>query len=315
MPTIEELLTFNEWYDNSRISAIRGCKRKAYLSLIGPPNYAPLARPVGDGANFGTAFHAATNKYYELWGTDETDRRGEAALVFRDEWQKFFPTDGMQPKHNFTNGLAILSDYFETHFAEDGSYRPIKGELGFCVKLQPPDSPPFLYIGRVDGVFERIYDNTVWIRELKTTSKSAKDRLEALKFSHQTLGYIYCLRQGNPNLAIRGAMPEVVLIAAQKREAIRTCYDIAFRETESWKNQLFETVAEWREKARRACRLSQSQAILDIYYQDTERCFDYGKCAFYDICDYGLDNALLDDFEENTWNPLTEGRKINLEIF
>jgi hypothetical protein len=105
-----------------------------------------------------------------------------------------------------------------------------------------------------------------------------------------------------------------VLVAGQKREAIRTYYTISATETESWRSQLVQTVSEWRQAISDASDMTPMQ-VLDRFYQDTERCFDYGKCSFYDLCDYGMDSALLTDFEENTWNPLTYGKQIELEVF
>jgi hypothetical protein len=53
---------------------------------------------------------------------------------------------------------------------------------------------------------------------------------------------------------------------------------------------------------------------LDRFYQDTERCFEYGKCAFYDLCDYGIDNDTVNAFEPATWNPLLKRTPMNIEV-
>lgn len=307
--TLEQLLASFDWYDNSRLSVIRGCKRKAFYQLLGPLGQ-PLGAPVGDGANFGTAFHAGTNMYYYLWGkASEPERRVSAVRAFAEEWEKYFPTPDLQSKHRLANGLDIMDSYFDQHLGDDEGYRPIKGELAFARLFRPADGPPFLFLGRIDGIFERLYDGTIWVRELKTTSKSTKDRLEQLKFAHQTLGYIQCLRAGLPQLKITGAIPDVVLVAANKREALRTCYHISIQDGLVWEDQLLETIADWRE---RVGRWGGGVNYGAAFYQDTERCFDYGKCAFYDLCDYGPDPALLENFQPNTWNPITGGRPCEL---
>jgi hypothetical protein len=322
--TLDELLAIYEWFDNSRVSIIRGCKRKAFFQLAGPPTEdgqaRPLASKVGDGANFGTAFHAGTNMYYFYWGrADEPTRRAHAARAFASEWGKYFPTVNIQSKHKLDNGLDILMSYFDQHLADDEHYRPVKGELGFACLFSPPAEDSFLYLGRIDGIFERLYDRTIWVRELKTVSGSVKDKLEQLKFSRQTLGYIHCLRKKLPDLHIAGAIPDVVLVASQKREAVRTAFHISSAEGASWERQLISTVADWRERVwryRLDLAASGQKIALDLNFpQDTERCFDYGKCAFYDLCDYGLDPALVVGFESNTWNPITQGRPVDLEIY
>ena len=67
--TNDELIKFfdgREWYDNSKIKMLRGCKRKAYFQLVGPRG-TPLGGKVGDGANFGSSMHAGLARYYNGW--------------------------------------------------------------------------------------------------------------------------------------------------------------------------------------------------------------------------------------------------------
>src|SRR5216684_2802741 len=180
--TNDELTNFFssiEWYDNSKIRVIRGCKRKAFYSLIGPRG-TKLASKVGDGANFGSSFHAGLARYYNTWGKfAEPARRVFAARAFAEEWELYFPHDRMQTKHRLDRGLTILDAYFDHYLAEDSEYEPVEAELGFCIEisqrlgsgLEPDNSgfAPFWYIGRVDGIFKRRSTGELYLRETKTT--------------------------------------------------------------------------------------------------------------------------------------------------
>jgi hypothetical protein len=328
--TNEELQEFfkdKDWYDNSRIKMLRGCKRKAYFQLIGPRGQA-LSGGVGDGANFGSSFHAGLARYYTGWGKfDESARRIHAARAFAEEWQLYFPHDRMQNKHSLDRGLTILDAYFDHYLAEDSEYEPVEAELGFALEIKPDGGAgswggvPFWYIGRVDGIFKRRTTGELFLRETKTTSSQAENRLRQLKFDHQPVGYTYCVRNLSGGLRhdIVGYIGDVILVAVNKLEFARDYFHVSNNQAESWRRQLINTVEDWRRLKQEAGSTPAETRInsfydLDRFYQDTERCFEYGKCAFYDLCDYGLDNDTLAQFEPATWNPLLKRTPQRIEI-
>ncbi len=328
-----------EWYDNSKIRVIRGCKRKAFYSLIGPRG-TKLASAVGDGANFGSSFHAGLSRYYNTWGKfSESERRVFAARAFAEEWAEYFPTEHMQSKHRLDNGLFILDRYCEHYLAEDPLYEPVESELGFAVKIissAPCEAgrvyhpiPSFYYVGRIDGIFRRIADDTYWLRETKTTGQTAptaiEKRLKQLKFDHQPLGYVACIRQIQPQYKITGFLGDIIGVASQSLGFARDYFSVNQSDCENWRQQLINTVEDWRNLVNRGvgkqylcsqsnCSDFHSSQDVNQFYQDTERCFDYGKCAFYELCDYGINNDTLAMFEENTWNPLLQRTPAKVEI-
>lgn len=338
--TNEELHAFfkdKEWFDNSRIKMLRGCHRKAYFQLIGPSG-TPLSGGVGDGANFGSSMHAGLARYYNGWGHfDEPARRVHAARAFAEEWELYFPHERMQNKHSLDRGLTILDAYFDHYLNEDSEYEPVEAELGFCIEITPashieygkperldPDLSilvydeigfdPFWYIGRVDGIFKRRSTGEVFLRETKTTSSQAENRLRQLKFDHQPVGYTYCVRNLSGELRhdIVGYIGDVILVAATKLEFARDYFHVSRSQAESWRRQMINTVEDWR--ALRANGLIDGRVDLDRFTQDTERCFEYGRCAFYDLCDYGLDNDTIGQFDPATWNPLLKRTPTNIEV-
>lgn len=325
--TNDELTTFfaeREWYDNSRVKMIRGCKRKAYFQLIGPTGV-PLSGGVGDGANFGSSMHAGLQRYYQGWGHfDEPVRRVHAARAFADEWSQYFPHDRMQAKHRLDRGLTILDGYFDHYLMEDDQFEPVESELGFCLEMAPRkdvswiDEPsgnsfdPFWYIGRIDGIFKRISTGEVFLRETKTTSSQAEARLRQLKFDHQPVGYTYCVRNlaGELRHDIVGYIGDVILVAATKLEYARDYFHVSTSQAESWRRQLINTVQDWRQLQQKAGE----PVDLDMYYQNTECCFEYGRCAFYSLCDYGISPDTIGEHEAATWNPLLKRTPGNIEL-
>lgn len=312
--TNDDLKTFfdtHTWFDNSKIRIIRGCKRKAFFSLIGPKGVR-LAAPVGDGANFGSCFHAGLARYYNGWGNfTEEIRRVHAARAFATEWGTYFPTDHMQSKHTLDRGLTILDAYFDHYLTEDPLFEPVEAELGFALNMGS-----FYYVGRIDGIWRRVADDTYWLRETKTTSSMAEKRLAQLKFDHQPLGYTACIRKIQPQYSITGFLGDVILVAATKLEFARDYFHVSDRDCANWQEQLINTVEDWRTMVSTAAGRADmaGQSALNTFHQDTERCFDYGKCAFYELCDYGISDDQLSYFVKNTWHPLLQRTPERIEI-
>lgn len=315
--TNTELIEFfrdKAWFDNSRIKMIRGCRRKAYYQLIGPAGL-PLSGKVGDGANFGSSIHAGLARYYQGWGNfDESIRRAHAARAFTEEWQLYFPHDHIQTKHRLDRGLEILGAYFDHYLAEDSLYEPVEAELGFAVEITPLIGSPFYYVGRIDGIFKRLATGELFLRETKTTGQTTPNaiekRLRQLKFDHQPIGYTWCVRHlaGEQRQAVSGVMGDIIGVASQSFGFARDYFPITANQAESWHRQLINTVEDWR------ALCAKLGNPLDNFYQDTERCFDFGKCSFYELCDYGITHDSLQDFEENTWNPLTKRTPKRIEV-
>ena len=320
--TNEELKKFfsdHEWFDNSKMRIIRGCHRKAFFHTIGPAGV-PLSLSVGDGANFGTAVHAALQRYYNGWGKfDEPTRRIHGHRAFAETWAEFFPTDHMQSKHKLDNGLDILTSYFDQYLLEDELYEPVEAELGFANKIEytgvdlvdRKTTESFYYVGRVDGIFRRIADSSYWLRETKTCGSDAEKRLAQLKFDNQPVGYLATLRELNRhNYKISGVLGDVIGVLAQKRDNKRGYFSIDDQQCRDWKAQLILTVQRWR-----AIRAEyEASGDLNVFDQDTERCFEFGRCAFYELCDYGLSNENISQFEPSTWHPLLQHTPAKIEV-
>lgn len=316
MTDYERLQSFfegREFYDNSFLALMR-CKRKAMYARYGIHGRI-LENRVGPGADFGTCFHAGLAAYTAGWGrlTDE-QRRFMAVRSFAKHYSDYdFTTKrgkriGVIPtNHTLARGVDILDAYFDQYISEDPLLCPIAAELGFAVEIGPRrgerDFKPFTYIGAVDGIFRRTFDNRLLPRETKTTSSDAEGRLRQLNFDHQPVGYVTCLREFPECRDIYSFIGDVVLIAASKFEFARNYFETNERQRESWRAQVINKVEYWRQ----LCETAKGKTIneqLDIFYQETNDCFSYGKCGYYEVCDYGVTQEAIAEYGYDVWNPL-----------
>jgi PD-(D/E)XK nuclease superfamily len=307
---LESFFAGREWYDYSGLNLRDSCHRKGFFAKLGPEGK-PLDQKMGPGANFGTCFHAGLAAYYTGWGRiDEQSRRHMAIRSFSAQYSEFDFSDrrGLTPtNHTLQRGLDILDAYCSQYIDEDQMLKPIEAELGFAVEIKPEvgedDFAPFLFVGGVDGIFDRSYDSKRLPRETKTTGSGAEARLRQLNFDRQPVGYVTCLRMFPDCSTVDTFIGDVVLVAAQKMEFARDYFTTNENQRRSWRKQTIFKVERWRNM----CALAQGKTInekLDIFDQNTSDCFDYGKCPFYDLCDFGLSREALAEYEVSTWNPL-----------
>lgn len=274
-----------------------------------------LENIVGPAANFGTCIHAAIAAYTAGWGRLSYDQRTFMAIrSFAKHYSEYDftirkgkRTGTIPTNHTLARGVDILDAYFTQYLEEDPLLKPIEAELGFAVEIGPRpgerDFEPFTYIGSIDGVFQRALDQRLLPRETKTTSSGAEDRLRQLNFDHQPVGYITCLREFPGCETIDSFIGDVILVAASKFEFSRNYFTTNERQRQSWRSQVINKVNYWRT----LCNEAKDKTIneqLDIFYQETNDCFSYGRCSYYDVCDYGVSQEAIAEYGYGIWNPL-----------
>ena len=306
-----------EWYDNHRIAMILNCPRKAWYHLVGPQSLLGLperglAHEVGDAANFGTSVHAALATYYGHWRIYSEPRRRLLALSnYGEVWEDFFGNRDrltIKSPHTKSSGLVILSDYFDRYEHEDQAYEPINPELSFAIEIDPTQygiageyARPFWYTGRTDGVFRRMFDGDKVVNEYKTTGSGVARRLDSLKRSRQGKGYVACLRRVPGGERITGFMGVVLLVAAEKRECDRDYFPVSAQQCDSWIRQTCVIVADWR---RRRDIVASGAPPLTVFYENDEECHSYGRCTYYNLCQYGITYEEVAEMSTDAWNPL-----------
>ena len=313
---LSNFLTGKEWYDYTGTKLIKNCPRKALFNQI-----LRMGMGVGPGADFGTCFHAATATYYYWWGKlTERDRRVKGWRAFKTLHQKIFSgplRDSIDYKHSEENGLAAFDHYCDVHLPEDSLLRPVEVELAGAIQIKPyegePEFKPFWYAFRIDGIHQRMRYGDYWVREMKTTSGGVKREMVRLKVGHQPRGYVWIARQYTDSPPVTGVIPDIVSVAAKTREVARDFFHKSIADGEAWRSQLIHTVNEWRLRCERGIhkldfdangRITAFDVDLDLFYQNDQECTNYGMCAFYDLCDRGINPETMRNFGINDWNPL-----------
>ena len=326
---LEAFFQGREWYDNSMISLIDACKRKGFYSNIGPMG-TPLNQKVGPAANFGSCFHSARAAYATGYAKlSEPQRRLRGVRAFGEEWDRYNWRNerGLIPfKHSLNHGIDIWDRYCDHFLIEDPVLRPVESELGFAVEMKPDDGDPcincgfswqaewksqcdkcgwktWINVGFADGIFDRNWDGKRLPAELKTTGGNVAGRLRQLNFDHQCVSYVTCLRNFPGLENVDTFIGEVVLVAVKTYEFGRDYFTTNAIQRHSWKRQALRKIEDWRNLK----RLAEGKTInekLSIFYQNTKDCFSYGKCAFYDFCDFGISREVVENYPSATWNPL-----------
>jgi hypothetical protein len=210
------------------------------------------------------------------------------------KWGEIFPNNVTMVSHTESRAIDLFDAYCEHWLPLDSDWKPIDSELGFIVKIAPrPNAPPFdpfNFLGRVDGLFERVSRGDCYVKELKTTSSGVQRRLKSLKLNRQPIGYVSCLRSRPDGRKIVGHISDVILTATQKMEFDRDVVQVSMARAESWRQQTIQIVMEWRQ---RLSLLRDGGNPDDVFWQNTEECFKYGQCPYYDLCDYGVSRLSL----------------------
>lgn len=316
MTDYDRLVSFfegREFYDNSFLALTR-CYRKAMFARYGIHGRI-LENRVGPGADFGTCIHAAIAAYTAGWGIlNDEQRRFMAIRAFSRYYSEYDftirrgkRTGTIPTNHTLARGVNILDAYFDQYATEDPLLRPVASELGFALEIKPRsgerDFKPFTYVGAVDGIFCRSSDQRILARETKTTSNDAEGRLRQLNFDHQPVGYVTCLREFPECEGIYSFIGDVVLVAAKKFDFARNYFETNERQRESWRSQVINKVENWRSLCQRAKDRPINEQ-LDIFYQETNDCFSYGKCSYYEVCDWGVTQESIAEYGYGVWNPL-----------
>ncbi len=308
MSQIEQWLSSVEWYDNSRISVILNCPRKAWYQL---EYKGGLEHKVGQGADFGTCIHRGLEVYYNNWQFDKLEeRRIKAIDAYSTIYQKLFPENSIQPRHALENGISILDDYFLRYEIEDRNFEPVENEMAAIIRIdqQPSDLlvvepfEPFWYVVKVDGLWRSKSNGDLWVKETKTTSQTPQRRIDELKLARQTRGYVWGCRQfiDYPE-RVRGVLADCIQIAAQKRDAQRDFIPLSNNTIDNWRWQTIRIVSDWRKRKKEA----ETADPLVTFNQNDSQCYQYGKCYFYDLCYYnpisGSENMSI-----NKWTPFAK---------
>lgn len=326
MSDLADILGQIEWYDNSTLSLIDACNRKAFFAKELPikrPNKDTgeiedkkgLKQPVGPGALYGTCWHYARSKLYGLRrGNSRQKCEIEATRALIEMHGKMFPGNEVRDrKHSLERAIDVFQIYCEHYRIEDELFIPVETELASLVRIEynpKIDRWPFQtfwFVARADGIVDRAGSNDRFIAELKTTSSGIDKEMLKLKMSRQPTGYQWSFNQHESDKYIVGTYADVVAVLVEehkpeklfKRDVIRRSeVDLAY-----WRAETIVKVQKWRDLK----QMAEGGDLFDVlttFARNTNECTTYGICPFYNLCYYNLETADLEGLAANDWNPL-----------
>lgn len=284
-----------EAYDNTRVSAHRGCNRryffrhKAHIKSVGPE--LPLV--------FGLSWHSAMDVVWEHAKSSANDDElaNLAYHAFRDTWEEEGLTADPSPDQADTwlprvpgVGLEMIYYYIKQWRAMIATdYELLQIEMPFAVPLDP-DDPNLLYIGRIDKVVR--WRGKVWGIEHKTTSSYKKDGyfrtdfLESFSPNSQIDGYLHALRMVYGDDA-KGIIVDAALVHRTVHEGFKHIpIDKAEDLLSAWLYDTIEEIKRIRINDEQLLLVDEEDRIMAAYPKNTGDCSSFfGRpCPYINIC-------------------------------
>jgi len=278
-----ELLT------NSTISSFKNCRKQYYYRNVKQL----VPRHEGEARGIGSAVHKGI----------ETGSIEEALALFDD----IFPSDQQEADKLETNKAivqAMLEGYFSLYGTDwEGEFQP---ELQFEVPIINPktgaQSKTFKLAGKVDGLLKD-RGGKYWLVEFKTAGTIDKSYIDKLMLDAQMTAYIYGL-QRQLDIKISGVIYRVLRKPSIRQTKKETLEQFLNRLVEDYKSrpefyfvqeQLYRTQEDLDEFEQELWDITQDLLKCrkdNLWYKNTSRCKDWGKCQYIPLC------AKYEDAEE-----------------
>lgn len=280
-----------EVYDNSVMSTHQGCPRKFYYQ------YHLCRAPAG--LNFPIQFGIAYHKYrenLEMLYLNDSDvalwprYHQVASAVCQENWQE--PPLGH--KHEWQTNARLrttLNMAFDRWKMEKENNRLVVIHAERPFELTLPSGHRFG--GRIDQLLE--WNNKLWIRDFKTTSRMGASYESRFDPDNQMTGYTWGMQQlsGRP---VEGVIIEVVYNTKTKGPEF-----FQFLTTRSQFH-----VESWLETVQHELELIELHKTKDVWPQRTGYCLNFGMCAFHEACQQSswpsIDDWLSTETIESHWD-------------
>lgn len=179
----------------------RRCRLKDYFSRHLRLRPKRLSIPLSIGA----AVHQALGKYYEQQPGGRTQ---EQLVSSFSEAISSIPQDTVfKSKDKPANIIKVLQEYHVWAEKADINLRFLQSEMAFTVHLFLPDKRFIgMWLGRIDGVVQRISDGSYWVLDRKTMSQF---RVVHFDSDEQFTAYIWAARIVT-GLPIKGAVVDAI---------------------------------------------------------------------------------------------------------
>lgn len=269
-----ELLT------NSTMGQFKNCRKAFYYRNV----LQLVSRFESDARGIGSAIHKGL----------ETGSVEEALALF----DNIFPSDQEETNKLETNKAivqAMLEGYFELYGS--GFEGEMQQEKQFEIDIINPKtgakSKTFRLAGKVDGLLKQ--DGKYWLVEYKTASAVDKSYIDKLMLDQQLTTYIYAL-QKQENIKIAGVIYRILRkpsIRQTKKETINQFIDRLIQDYKDrpefyyYEERLYRSQEDLNEFEAELWDITQDLLKCrneGLWYKNTGRCKDWGKCEYIPLC-------------------------------
>lgn len=287
-----------KFYDNSQISMHRECPRKFLFrhvyNLVRDYDFISMEKIPSSvaGAEFGRGWHSAMDVVWKeiIEKANDNDRLIlEKALVM---WEHTFferiPEGADTGFRSRDTAIEMIDSYIKNRRAWLGRFSKLLSiERPFAVPLYPDDTGIW-YCGRLDKLVEM--EGKVWVVDHKTTSlysaqlssKVQPSFIESFSPNSQIDGYSFgAIILYGP--AYAGAFIDGALVHKNERAFPLLSIARVAEQLDAWLWETHEEVARI-ERYVEVLKRSESDPYLQAFPKNTGACFNYGQCAYLDLC-------------------------------
>lgn len=276
------------YVDNTKISDFMRCPYYFYfrhmLYLV------PLTKP--PPLVFGTAWHAGL----EVLHKDGT--LVEAQSKFKEKHQDN-PDDNMRTT---ARGVKMLELYTVKYKYDP--YKILYAESPFHIALGD-----FILCGKCDAITKHKVDGHIYLKEVKTATRTGASYFRKFLFNYQidiyTIGTLELIGD------CVGALIDVAKVTKSPPALDHFERDLATRSftmLDVAKKHIINIVKSM-EALESYFKLMEGEGVpwdapdWAYGYFDKERCYDWGKCVYFDVCRTNIDKRALKMFKKVKWNP------------
>lgn len=288
---------------NSNMAIVKNCPKMFQYRILDKltPKYKTEARGIG------TAFHRGV----------ETGSICEALYTF----DGIFP-NSQEEQDALDIKRATVQAMVEGYFEAFERFENIESEIEFDLPIINPrtnkPSKSFTLAGKVDGLVK--IGGKYWLLELKTAGQINSTYIDKLMIDSQITTYFYAL-QRHKNINLSGVIYRIVKkpsIRQTKKETVqqyceRLIEDYKFRpDFYFFEEKLYRSNEDMKLYERELWMFTQYLLQCNregLWYRNTSRCADWGKCDYLPLCTGQLD--AMDLYEVREPNEELEGEESN----
>lgn len=284
------------YFDYTTIADFLRCHYYYYYRHV--RHLVPILKPTYFG--FGSAWHAGL----------EVIHKGGTLKEAQDKFNEAYKDTPEDAMRTVARGQKMLELYTQKYKFDP--YQVLYAETPFHIALDN-----FILCGRCDAITKHKVDGHIYLKEVKTSSRTGASYFEKFTFNYQIDIYtIGCLELMGD---CAGALIDVAKLTSTAPKVDDFERDLAGRSylaLELAKKHIVNIVksiisVEGFFKLQDGGGVSVYAPDWSYGYFNKEKCYDYGRCVYSDICKTNLDERALKKYKEVDWNA-EEGKEVQI---